>query len=145
MKSAGEIYINNIEINKKRRDDLKIKINLISILRLAAVVLCIIIDYMLYRNNKINLALAVTISFIALFLVFIYFHDILFNQKIRTDLLIKINEDGLSRVNGELSNIEDGGNEYSDVNHPFIDDLDVFGDNSLFKIINSCSTEGGRK
>ena len=81
MKSAGEIYINNIEINKKRRDDLKIKINLISILRLAAVVLCIIIDYMLYRNNKINLALAVTISFIALFLVFIYFHDILLDRK----------------------------------------------------------------
>lgn len=145
MKSAEEIYINNIKINKKRRDSLKIRINLISSLRLAAVVLCIITDYILYRDNKINLALAVTISFIALFLILVYFHDILFDQKIRIDLLIKINEEGLSRVNGELSNIEDGGNEYSDVNHPFIDDLDVFGDNSLFKIINSCSTEGGRK
>lgn len=145
MKSAEEIYINNIETSEKRRDSLKARINLISFFRLVLVVICIITDYIFYRNNEINLAMAVTISFIALFLICIYYHDILFNQKIRNDLLIKINEDGLSRVNGDLSKIDDGGNEYSDINHPFTDDLDIFGDNSLFKIINSSSTEGGRK
>lgn len=145
MKSAEEVYNRNIKVSKQKRDSLKVKINIISILRLVIVILCIFIDYILYRNNNINVALVSTLIFIVLFLFCVYFHDTLFNQKKRLDILIKINEDGLNRINRNLMKIDDGGKEYLDSNHAFIDDLDIFGDNSLFKIINTCATEGGRK
>lgn len=145
MQSAEKIYTNNIKVNKEKRDNLKLKINVISIFRLIIIILCILSDYILYRSNNINTAILVTLGCVVLFLFVVYFHDILFNQKKRFDILIRINEEGLNRINGNLNNIDDGGDEYLDENHPFTNDLDIFGDNSLFKIINTCATEGGRK
>ncbi|MDK2827305.1 MAG: hypothetical protein PWP67_92 [Clostridium butyricum] len=145
MNHSEEIYNRNIKINKEKSDSLKVKINTVSIIRLGIVILCLLTDYFLYKNNNVNMMLLITLIFIGLFLFFIYFHDSLFNKKKKIDLLIKINKDGLNRVNGDLNKIEDGGEEYLDVNHPFSDDLDIFGRNSLFKIINTCATTGGRK
>ncbi|WP_394885704.1 MutS family DNA mismatch repair protein [Clostridium butyricum] len=145
MNNSEDIYNENIKINKEKSNSLKVKINTVSIIRLGIVILCILTNYFLYKNNNVNMMLFTTIVFIGLFLFFIYFHDLLFNKKKKIDLLININKDGLNRINGDLNKIEDGGEEYLDVNHPFSDDLDIFGSNSLFKIINTSATIGGRK
>ena len=145
MQSVEKIYKKNIESNKEKAHDLKLNMNLISIFRLVTVILCISIDYILYRNNNINIALIVTLFFIIIFMLLVLLHDILFNQKKRFEILIKINEDGLNRINGNLNAIDDGGEEYLDENNPFTNDLDIFGKNSLFKIINTCATDGGRR
>lgn len=145
MNNSEDIYNENIKINKEKSNSLKVKINTVSSIRLGIVILCILTNYFLYKNNNVNMMLFTTIVFIGLFLFFIYFHDLLFNKKKKIDLLININKDGLNRINGDLNKIEDGGEEYLDVNHPFSDDLDIFGSNSLFKIINTSATIGGRK
>lgn len=145
MQSAESIYIRNIKKYKEKCDSLRLKINIISSIRLIMIIGCIVTDYLLYKRNDINNILIFTSAFTAVFLFLIYYHDILFNQKRRTDILIKINEDGLNRIEGNLKEISDGGNEYLDDTHAFSDDLDIFGDNSLFKVINTCATEGGRR
>lgn len=145
MRKAEKVYNCNIETNKKKRDLLKAKINIISSVRLLMIIGIIIVDYILYRNNKVNIAAVITIILICAFAFLVYYHDILFNKKKRAELFIKVNEDGLNRINNKLNNIDDGGSEYLDNNHPFINDLDVFGESSLFKIINTCATQGGRK
>ncbi|WP_294393569.1 MutS family DNA mismatch repair protein [uncultured Clostridium sp.] len=145
MQLAESIYTSNIKKYKEKCDSLRLKINVISSIRLMMIIGCIIIDYLLYKKNYINNMLIFTSAFAAVFLFLVYYHDILFNQKRRTDILIKINEDGLNRIKGKLKEISDGGNEFSDDTHPFSYDLDVFGDNSLFKVINTCATEGGRR
>ena len=104
MQSVEKIYKKNIESNKEKAHDLKLKMNLISIFRLVTVILCISIDYILYRNNNINIALIVTLFFIIIFMLLVLLHDILFNQKKRFEILIKINEDGLNIIYGNLDN-----------------------------------------
>ena len=145
MNSAEKVYTNNINIYNEKSGNLKLRINFISIFRLVMVILVILIDYILYRSNNINTAIVVTVVCVVIFLFLVYFHDILFNERKRINILIRINENGLNRINGKLNDIDDGGNEYLDEGHPFTDDLDIFGDNSLFKIINTCVTDGGRK
>lgn len=145
MQSAESIYRSNIKKYKEKCDSLRLKINIISIIRLITIICCIVTDYLLYKRNDINSILIFTSAFTAVFLFFIYYHDVLFNQKRRTDILIKINEDGLNRIKGNLKEISDGGSEYLDDTHPFSDDLDIFGESSLFKVINTCATEGGRR
>lgn len=145
MQKAEIIYSNNIKKYREKSDSLKVKINTISIVRLITVIACLVTNYILYKRDNINSILIFTGLFITVFLFFIYYHDVLFNQKRRLDTLIRINEDGLNRIKGNLKEIRDGGNEYLDNTHSFSDDLDVFGDNSLFKVINTCATEGGRR
>jgi hypothetical protein len=36
------------------------------------------------------------------------------------------------------------GSEFQDCNHPYVNDLDVFGEHSLFHLLNRCSTHSGR-
>ena len=45
----------------------------------------------------------------------------------------------------QFKEFEDNGLEYLDDEHSFINDLDVFGNNSIFQYINSTVTKGGRE
>nr|WP_242852325.1 hypothetical protein [Clostridium butyricum] len=75
MNHSEEIYNRNIKINKEKSHSLKVKINTVSIIRLGIVILCLLTDYFLYKNNNVNMMLFITLIFIGLFLFFIYFHD----------------------------------------------------------------------
>ena len=145
MSLAEEFYKNNIENNSKESSAISAKVNIIGWSRLAVVLLCVVVDYFLYRQNKISLIIVTTIFFIITFLVLVFNHNNIFEYKKRIDLLININEKGLKRLTGEFKKFKDNGSEYLDDNHSFINDLDVFGNNSIFQSINSTVTKGGRE
>lgn len=144
MISAEEFYKSNVEKNGQESSNLNSKINIIGWSRLIVVLLGALVDYLLYKQNKINLIILITIFFAGVFLVLIFYHNNILEYKKRLDLLININEKGLKRLSGEFKNFEDNGLEYLDSEHPFINDLDVFGNNSIFQFINSTTTKGGR-
>ncbi|WP_332914355.1 hypothetical protein [Algoriphagus boritolerans] len=58
--------------------------------------------------------------------------------------LIKINENQGLRQTRNLENL-DSGLEFSDKNHPFSSDLDLFGAHSLFQLLNHTSSQNGKK
>jgi hypothetical protein len=145
MSLAEEFYKNNIENNSKESSDISVKVNIIGWSRLALVLLCALVDYFLYRQNKISLIIVLTIFFIIIFLVLVFYHNNIFEYKKRIDLLININEKGIKRLSGEFKNFKDNGSEYLDDEHSFINDLDAFGNNSIFQYINSTVTKGGRE
>lgn len=142
---SEEIYIKNINTNKENSNSLKRKINMISIIRLIVVVLCIFTDFILYKECLINMIIISTLGHIAVFLFLIYRHDVMLKMKKRFDILVKINEDGINRINGNYHEIEDSGEEYLEEEHAYVNDLDIFGKSSLFKLLNTCVTDGGRK
>lgn len=145
MNLAEEFYKNNIEKNSQESNALNLKVNIVGWSRLIVLVLCGLIDYFLYRENKIDIIIIVTIFFIGLFLSLVIYHNNIFEYKKRLDLLVKINEKGLKRISGQFKDFKDSGLEYLEENHPFVNDLDVFGNNSLFQYINSTVTKGGRE
>jgi hypothetical protein len=56
----------------------------------------------------------------------------------------RVSEEELAAVNGDYSAF-DGGKEFIDPAHPYTYDLDVFGDNSLFQMLNRTCTYMGKK
>lgn len=144
MSLAEEFYKNNIEKNSKESNKLSVKVNIVGWSRLVIVLLCILTDYFLYKENKIGLTILSTMFFVVIFLVLVVYHNDIFKNKKKIDLLISINQKGLKRIDGEFTSFEDNGSEYLDAKHPFIDDLDIFGNRSVFQYINTTITTGGR-
>lgn len=145
MNSAKEFYKDNIERALKKSTDLENKIKIIGWNRLIVVILGALLDYYLYTQNKINLIFITTIFFIGIFLVLVYYHNAMLENKKRLDLIVDINKKGLKRISGEFKSFADNGEEYLNDEHSFINDLDVFGNNSIFQYINTTATKGGRK
>ncbi|OOM75743.1 endonuclease MutS2 [Clostridium puniceum] len=145
MNLAEEFYKNNIENNSREINAVRVKVNVVGWSRLAVLILGSLIDYFLYRENKIGALFIVTIAFIGIFLALVIYHNSIFEYKNKLDLLIKINEKGLKRISGQFREFKDKGVEYLEEDHPFTNDLDVFGNNSIFQYINSTVTKGGRE
>ncbi|MDR0791754.1 MAG: hypothetical protein LBE82_00480, partial [Chitinophagaceae bacterium] len=61
-----------------------------------------------------------------------------------TQRLIEINEDEIRVMHHEFSHRQNG-NEFIDPNHAYTNDLDIFGNNSLYQLINRCTSEQGKK
>jgi ABC-type multidrug transport system fused ATPase/permease subunit len=59
------------------------------------------------------------------------------------ETVLQIRADKEKRLARELSSF-DAGDKFRDKNHPFANDLDLFGDHSLFQLINHTVNEGGK-
>src|SRR5690606_40866511 len=59
------------------------------------------------------------------------------------EAVIQIRQDKEKRLARTLSSF-DPGDKFRDKNHPFANDLDLFGDHSLFQLINHTVNEGGK-
>jgi len=90
------------------------------------------------------------ISCIALFFGFsLFIMAIILQNKAKTKLeqigeLIKINRDELKAINGDCSAFENG-NEFTDPEHSYSFDLDLFGQSSIFQLICRCTSVSGKK
>jgi DNA mismatch repair ATPase MutS len=76
--------------------------------------------------------------------VLIQIHGKAFDQKLHLENLVRINHDELAFLKGNYNN-QHAGLEYSDPQHPYAHDLDLFGEGSLFQYSNRCNTLDGRK
>lgn len=59
--------------------------------------------------------------------------------------LREINVQSLKRMDGEWTSFPDSGTDFRDENHPYSGDLDLFGQGSLFQMINTTGTYFGRQ
>ncbi|WP_020530164.1 MutS-related protein [Flexithrix dorotheae] len=57
--------------------------------------------------------------------------------------LVQINKEEIHRLEGNFSKIENDGAEFQNQQHNYSGDLDIFGHNSLFQLINRTSTSPG--
>ncbi|GAB3827545.1 hypothetical protein GCM10028895_39930 [Pontibacter rugosus] len=119
------------------------KSSAISWLRVAVFVVGAIVAFYLFRNGN-NAAGAIAILvFYAVFVLLMRWHSRLefSHQQLRLQRLV--NEQEIERLEGKLSKF-DGGKEFVDDLHPYTSDLDVFGQNSLFQLLNRSVTSIGR-
>lgn len=85
----------------------------------------------------------VLITFITGFLRVVYLHHKVTLKKQEKERLIQINENEMKALEHDFSTFEDG-HEFQDSAHDFSSDLNIFGKNSVFQIINRCVTGNGR-
>jgi hypothetical protein len=112
-------------------------------LRLGAIFAIIAIFYLLFSYGFIY----VIIASIVLLIVFVrlIYADLNNQSKIdHTKILIQINEDELKSLAGNYYDFRDG-SEHIPKDHPYSNDLDIFGRASLFQFINRTTSEAGSK
>ena len=145
MNRALSFYENEIKKYEDKIKELNKVINIISIIRLGIVLAVIATGYYFFKaENIILLILSIVVGFLA-FIIIAIFHNIKIKDRKESQLFISINKRGLDRISGNFKNVKDKGEEFLDEKHPFTSDLDVFGRNSLFQMINSTKTKFGRE
>lgn len=137
-----KIYGDNIEMYAAKLLKLSKTLNRISFLRLFIFVISSIILIYLFR---FNLLIPILIVFPILIFCFgaaiNYYNKTAFLKK-HTAFLKGINESEILR---EKCNLEgfDTGNKFINQNHPYTSDLDIFGQHSIFQLLNRTTTESG--
>lgn len=100
--------------------------------------------YLYIKNRYIPLAVSL-VGFVIIYAYLIILHDKLKERMKYTNLIKEINIKSLKRLNGQWNTFEDDGKDFRDHRHNYINDLDIFGSNSLFQWINVSNTFVGRE
>jgi DNA mismatch repair ATPase MutS len=136
-----QFYQNQLDELKAQLKKLQQKKSSFAWLRLGAIMAIIAVFYLLFSFGFIYVAVATII----LLIVFVrLIHADLDNQAkiVHTKLLIQINEDELKSLAGNYYDFPDGA-RHIPKDHPYSNDLDIFGRASLFQYINRTTSEPG--
>jgi len=146
LNKAIKFYKGKIDELEKEIKTLKEKIKILSVIRLIIFLVTIILAYLSYKNQNMILMISEISIGIVTFLIVAYIHNENINLKKEKEEYLYVNKKGLSRIDGSFKDfIKDKGEEFINDNHGFTNDLDVFGRNSIFQMINSTKTIFGRK
>lgn len=115
-----------------------------SLIRIALFLISVgLASYLFYSREMIMGGVVGTIGILIFGLVVNHHKKIAFNRKQR-DLLVLSNQEEIQRLDLELASF-DKGDDFIDDNHNYTSDLDVFGSNSLFQLLNRTTIPTGRK
>jgi DNA mismatch repair ATPase MutS len=120
-------------------------ISFISLLRLLIFVsgLGFTIYFLMEKIYYISLILLIVT--LTIFVILALKHNKLKHNKIRCATLLEINKNCIKRHNNTWKDFSDSGDDFSDEDHNYSKDLDIFGASSLFQWINTCITYLGRQ
>jgi len=127
-----------------RYQNLNKELKLLSFLRVITFVVCLVIIVISANNGNLPAIIITSLVFILFFGYLIKRFNTIQYQVSHHNFLHNINEDEILRLEGSLDSF-DPGFEYLNDDHPYISDLDVFGKNSLYQLVNRCSTFWGKK
>ncbi|AGK96383.1 MutS-related protein [Clostridium pasteurianum] len=139
-----ETFINRIKSLEDEEKNCKKNYNIIGTIRLVAFVVTLIYIYLLIRRISIYTSIGTLFS-LTLFVFLIKQHSNISYRLNKIKNLITINKKYIKRIDGNWSDFQDLGQDGIDLNHPYSADLDIFGKNSLFQLINTTNTFFGRK
>ena len=123
--------------------EIKQKIRTVSIARILVFLITVIGIYFAVANGHKILAI-LSISGFGLFIYLVRIHIGLEKKKLWNSTLVDINSHELKLLTGNTKEMESG-KEFLDSSHPYNSDLDVFGEKSLFQLINRTTTTNGKQ
>ena len=134
-----EFYNQRLEKLKTEKLHLSKRKSALAWLRLGAIIGIFAVLYLLWNMGIMYVVMGLAI-FIFLF-VRLVFIDLRTQQSIiHLNHLIAINEEELQNLSGNFYNRPDGA-AYADKEHPYVNDLDIFGRASLFQYVNRTTSE----
>ncbi len=142
MQKPIDFYISEREYFTKKEKSLKKRLYNSSFLRLMIFISTVIGIYYFFANVK--LVIPITIVGLGIFIYLIVKHNDLRYQQKKIKELIKINQKEINILNGDYKNY-DHGDEFTDANHFFSFDIDLFGKGSFFQYLNRTATKSGKQ
>lgn len=133
-------YQANVKKAKENIQKLEKTINRNSLLRLAIILIGGIVIFQLFKINNVFVVLG-TIMLIMLLFVYLVFRQSRVERQLQeAKIYLKVNENEIAIKEGNTNMYADGA-EFDDGKHPYVSDLDIFGSNSLFALVNRCSSK----
>jgi hypothetical protein len=123
--------------------NLKAKLKSLAFLRVVTFITYLVVLTISANYSNLIAVILSTILFILIFVTLVKLFNNTQFQANHNKYLSKINSDELLRNRGRLDGF-DPGMEFAYTQHPYHNDLDIFGNNSLFQLINRCTTFWGR-
>jgi len=140
--TAFDFYTQEKTTQNKHLKEANKQLNLSSMLRLILFLGTAFGIYYFYPNWKIA-ALIGVVGF-GIFLFLVSRHSDLKYKRNKIDELVKLNETELEVLNRNFSHLATG-KEFEDHDHPFSQDIDLFGKGSFFQYLNRTSLKDGKK
>ena len=144
MSKALSFYEGEISKYEEKIKNINGVITKISTLRLIIAIMAVLLAYYFYKGESIAYLISSIVISVGIFIVVAYYHNKRIQEKREYEIYININRNGINRIKGTFKEREDKGEEFLSDEHPFASDLDIFGRNSLFQMINSTKTKFGR-
>lgn len=138
-----EVYTLNIEEYSKQAAAIKAKRSVIGWLRLALAILTILMVKLAW-DGALWMILLAAVTGIGLFLYAVSADTDLKEKLQNTENLLTINQDEINLLNNNFSTREDG-KKLETPNHPYAQDMDVFGPSSLYQYLSRCTAEQSRQ
>ncbi|HEX7366987.1 MAG TPA: DNA mismatch repair protein MutS [Pelobium sp.] len=137
------IYQNLSENLQSEISTLQRRINIYSYLRLLLFFFAVLLGYVFFNDGLVALACIVFFMLVGfLFLI---------KKQVTYQNVLEFKKTKLSLVKNEIvvagggNNVYPNGDEFKDGNHPYTDDLDVFGESSLFAYFNRSVSKKGKE
>jgi MutS domain V/MutS domain III len=86
---------------------------------------------------------AIYASALAIFIALSIWHESVIRALARAQAAVTFYIDGIARIEDRWMRDAPSGERFRDRNHPYVDDLDVFGPSSLFQLLSLCRTPMG--
>ena len=140
---AAHIYRSRIETCETEIANIKKRSNWYSLFRLLSFVAAI---FLLVKLLSVNIYAAIgsALAAISILLLFVNRSARLSSRIKLLEELLEINKLEINALRWDFSDL-DGGQAYNDPEHPYISDLDIFGERSLFQYLNRTSIAKGRE
>ncbi len=114
----------------------------LSLLRLAVFLSGIIFIYIFAASGSVPGVVISLVSTVLAFVFIVKYHSEILNKKRLYQAFIKVNEDELKAFEGETGQFRDG-KEFNNPDHPFVNDIDIFGKRSVFQFLDRSATHPG--
>lgn len=138
-----DFFVNNISKYQKEDKRLSKLFNQISTIRIVTFISFLMLAIYVADIPNAKALAGVIIALLVSFIVLVKWHNRVKYARNHARFLKQINEDEVKRIEGDLSTF-DSGEEFKSDEHYYANDLDVFGRNSLFQLLNRCATITGR-
>lgn len=136
-------YTENCKVSTAEIAELNRKSNTFSFLRLLVILGGGALIFQVVQTENVLLTLVSFIGTVLLFLVLVFFQSKISAKKKLIEYFLRINENELAVAKDIKQNVYEAGQKYVDDQHIYTSDLDVFGEGSIFQLMNRCATLHG--
>lgn len=138
----NDFYKNNIKSTEALLSSLEKQISINSLFRLAVIIVGGIVLFQIFQTNNVWLLLIAVFVIILLFAFLVRRQSLLEKNRDISLAFLKVNQNEIS-VADEAKNMYEDGTDFEEGKHPYTSDLDIFGNRSIFNLVNRAATADG--
>jgi hypothetical protein len=139
-----EYYLQRLNDANHKLEEFKTKSNKLSHFRLISFIL-FLFSIIVFLINEHYLYLIISVIFLGVFIALVIIHNMISKNINYYQLLIETLNEYIYRFDNRWMSFNETGSEFNNNELPFLQDLDIIGETSLFKYLNICKTKNAKQ